>query len=215
MGFCKSWEDEVILLDEEKTEGFSVGEVTNRIIQKTENLYSSQKAAVLANLRNSIGKSLTDAEDVWPILFENLPKEYLSREGSETQEEKAIFTTLQLYALCMQGASDSVKSDNSYKGTVGKSLGSGRDMNNSVALDRRFNVLITAGTFSELTYHLRQMIRIVKSKGRMTINFPRLAEDLFWFQRGNQKKICLRWAQEYYSQKQEDTNSISEKEKEL
>ncbi len=202
----------MIVLGEEKTENVSVEQVTNCIIQKIESMYKSHKAAVLASLRNSIGKSLTDAEDVWPLFFENLPQEYLSQDGVETQEEKAIFTTLQLYALCMQGTSDSVKSDSKYKGTVGKSLGSGRNINNSVALDRRFNTLITAGTFSEFAYHLRQMIKIVKSKERMVINFPRLAEDLFWFQRGNQKKICLRWAQEYYSQKQEDTNSTSEKE---
>ncbi|MCH3987740.1 MAG: type I-E CRISPR-associated protein Cse2/CasB [Lachnospiraceae bacterium] len=201
-----------MVLSEEKTEELSVRKVTNKIIQKIESQYGSQRAAILANLRNTIGKSLTDAENVWPLMFENMPQEFLSKSGEETQEEKAIFTTLQLYAMCMQGASGNVKSDSSYKGSIGASLKSGRSASDSEALDRRFNVLITADTFSELTYHLRQIIKIVKSKGNIAINFPKLADDLLWFQRGRQKRICLRWAQEYYSQQQKATDSISKEE---
>ena len=108
----------------------------------------------------------------------------------------------------MQGSSSVVKSDSSYKGSIGRSLGIGRDNDDSEALDRRFNALITASTFSELTYHLRQLIKVVKSKEDMTINFARLADDLFYFQLGIGKKICFRWAQEYYS-KTNETQSVS------
>lgn len=199
-------------MSEEKAAAVSVGSVTNQMIQKTERMYGSQKAAILANLRNSIGKSLADADTIWPLLFENLPPQFLSRNGAETQEEKAVLTTLQLYALCMQGTSGNVTSDNSYRGSIGKSLASARAADNSAAFDRRFNVLITADTFSELTYHLRQMIKIVRSRGNAVINFPKLADDLFWFQRGSQKRVCLRWAQDYYSQPQTASVSSSEKE---
>lgn len=184
-----------------QTERESVRKVTNQIIGKIEQgeKYGIQKAAVLARLRNSVGKPLPEAEDVWPILFENLPQQFLSQSGYETYEEKAIYTTLQLYAVCMQGSAGSVISDPAYKGSIGMSLRNGRDPDDSKALDRRFGALITADTFEEMSYHLRQMLKVVKSHTGMTINFPRLASDLLYFQLGNQRKICFRWAQDYYS----------------
>jgi CRISPR system Cascade subunit CasB len=200
-------------LGEEKTTVISVGKATVQILQKIESQYDSQKAAVLAHLRNSVGKSLTEADDLWPLLFSNLPSEFLSQNGAETYEEKAVLATLQMYAMCMQGTSKNVQSDSSYKGSIGKSLAGARDSNDSKALDRRFNVLITTDTFSGLIYHLRQIIKVVKSKGNITINFPRLADDLFWFQKGSQRKICIRWAQEYYSQPQKSLSLTSGEEK--
>jgi CRISPR system Cascade subunit CasB len=186
-----------------QTERATVWKVTNQIIAKIENgeKYGIQKAAVLARLRNAIGKPLSEAEEVWPILFENLPREFLSPNGGETYQEKAIYTTLQLYAVCMQGSAGSVKSDSAYKGSIGKSLGNGRDPEDSKALDRRFGALITADTFEAMTYHLRQMIKIVKSHTGMTVNFPRLAKDLLSFQYGDQRKIGFQWAQDYYAYK--------------
>ncbi|MGI5990278.1 MAG: type I-E CRISPR-associated protein Cse2/CasB [Lachnospiraceae bacterium] len=199
-------------LSEIQTDAVSVGKVTEHIIRVIESQYPSQRAAILANLRNSIGKSLTEAGMVWPLIFENLPQEFLSRNGNETPEEKAVFNALQLYSMCMQGASEKVTSDSHYKGSVGKSLSGIRDANDSQALDRRFNALITSDTYSELTYHLRQIIKIAKSKGNITINFPKLADDLFWFQRGSGKKVCLRWAQDYYSKSKTAIQSTSEEE---
>jgi CRISPR system Cascade subunit CasB len=184
-----------------QTEKASVWKVTNQIIEKIEHgeKYGIRKAAVLARLRKSIGKPLSEAEDVWPLLFENLPQEFLGQNGRETFKEKAIYTTLQLYALCMQGAAESVKSDSGYRGSVGMSLRSGRNPEDSKALDRRFGALITANTFEEMAYHLRQMLKIVKSHTGMTVNFPRLASDLLSFQYGNQRKIGFQWAQDYYA----------------
>ena len=180
------------------TEQRSVRQVTNDIIQKIER-EKEHKAAVLARLRNSLGRPLKDAGDVWPLLFENMPQEFLSRYGEETKEEQALYTTLQLYAMCMQGASSTVVSDPSFKGTIGMSLRNGRDPENPQALDRRFNALITADSFAELSHHLRQLMKIVKSKNGMTVNFPRLAEDLYGYLEGKQRKVCFRWAQDYYS----------------
>lgn len=179
----------------------SVGQVTNDIIQKIER-EKEHRAAVLARLRNSIGKPLVEAGDVWPLLFENMPQQYLGRCGEETKEEQAVYMTLQLYAMCMQGASGAVISDPSYKGTIGMSLRNGRDPDDSKALDRRFNALITADTFAELVHHLRQLMKIVKSKKdkkEMIVNFERLADDLYRYINGKKHRVCFRWAQDYYS----------------
>jgi len=176
----------------------SVGQVTADIIQKIER-EKDHRATVLARLRSSIGKPLEEAGDVWPLLFENMPKQYLGRYGEETPEERAVYMTLQLYAMCMQGTSGTVISDPSFKGTIGMSLRNGRDPDDSRALDRRFNALITADTFAELAHHLRQLLKIVKSKKEMTVNFGRLADDLYRYINGKQHRVCFRWAQDYYS----------------
>ncbi len=176
---------------------------TDGIIQRIEGLKGSQRSAELAKLRNSTGKPLGEAEDVWPVFFRYLPPEFLSENGRETYEENAIYITLQLYALCMQGASSGVISDDDY-GSIGKTIAAGRDKDDPGALDRRFNALITATDFNELTYHLRHLISIVKRKGSIAINFPRLAQDLFSIQMGNKKKMCLKWASDYYSRSYQD-----------
>ena len=71
----------------DKEAKITVGKVTSQIIDRIENLSDSQKGAELATFRNSIGKSITEADDVWPILFRYLPKDFLSETGRETFEE--------------------------------------------------------------------------------------------------------------------------------
>lgn len=155
--------------------------------------------AVLAALRDSIGRPLKEADKVWPMLFEALPSSFLGTKGRETYEEAAIYSTLQIYALCMQGAAGSVVATDDMKESIGKSLGTGRRADESQALDRRFNAMMTAVTYEEFIYHLRHIIKIVKSKVVITINFARLADDLFWYQMGKNKDICFKWATDYYS----------------
>jgi len=190
-------------LDEETK---SVYQVTDGIIQKLE--YQRKQgmniAADLANLRNSIGKKLEDADEVWQLLLDNLPSDFLGARGTATPEEAAIYNTLQIYAICMQGASESVLVDEKSKNSIGESLKAGRDINDSQALDRRFNAMMTAASYDELTYHLRHLIKIVKSKNPMTINFAKLANDLYWIQKGQQKRVCFSWATGYYSGKSDE-----------
>lgn len=186
----------------------------NRIIwrlDKTER-EGGKNAAILAALRNSTGKDLSEAEDVWPLLFENLPESFLSRSGVPTAEENAIFAALQLYAIAKQGTSQNVISDSTFRGSIGKSLSAGRNADSEAALDRRFNAMITADTFDEFIYHLRQMMKILKAKTICTVNFAKLAEDLYRYQRGQKKQVCFRWATEYYYREWTDSDNNEQEE---
>lgn len=190
----------------------SVYAVTNLIIRKLES-DSRQKStvkAILADFRNSIGKPLTEAVKVWPILFDVMPESYLSTQGRETAEEAAVYCALQLYALCRQGAVLKVFSDEHYKGSMGKSLSSGRAPDDVQALDRRFAAMTTAASYDEFIYHLRQLINTVRSKNEMTVNFGGLAEDLLWFQRGKSKEVCFKWAKDYYYSSMQNEAEIKE-----
>lgn len=182
-----------------------VYQVTQKIINilKAQEDMASGKAA-LAALRHSIGKPLGDASAVWPLLLENMPEEFLSIHGSETKEERAIYTALQLYAIQKQGRRGKEKT-NTVK-NIGEALQKFRAGNGQVSLDRRFVVTLSATSFDNFLYELRQLVQLAKAKGALPLDFAALANDLYWYQMGFQKKICLRWAEAYYriEKKKED-----------
>lgn len=188
----------------------NIPQVMSRIIFKLENA-ARPDTALLASLRNSAGKNLEAATDVWPFLLENMPEEFLSENGIPRYEEKAIFVSLQLYALCKQGTAANVIVDENYKKSIGASIGNGRTNDQEEALDRRFNAMITASTFDELVYHLRQLVKLVKSKAMMKINFSLLADDLYWYQMGRKKQIMFKWATDYYQTRSNNTDNNEEK----
>ena len=150
-------------------------------------------AGNLAVIRNSIGKNYGDETEVWPILFPLIPQEQLGT-GSLNYEEKALLVALQVYAIGQQGSN---KMMNDQSNSIGISLSRIRN-EKSTSLDRRFNAMLTATTFDEFTYHLRQIIKLGKSKNAFSANFPALAEDLYWYQNGRSKQVCLKWARDYY-----------------
>lgn len=153
------------------------------------------RSGYLAAIRNSMGKNLEDSADVWPILFPFIPKEFLNV-GTLSYEERALLVALQLYAVGQQGL-NKVSDNDEQNMSFGCSLRRVRDAN-SVSLDRRFNTMLTATTFDEFVYHLRQIFRLAKSKDNFSVNFLKLADDLFIHQIGGNKKVCLRWAKDYY-----------------
>ena len=164
-------------------------------------------AANLAEIRNSTGR-YEDAVGVWPILFPLIPEEYLGN-GSLSYEEKALFVALQLYAIGQQGSNKMVNDESEKRRSFGCSL---RQIRNerSTSLDRRFNVMLTATTFDEFTYHLRQIFKLGKSDNTFSVNFSKLAEDLFWYQNGKNKQISLNWAKDYYRYDNKKDNDQSQ-----
>lgn len=179
-----------------------VGKILTQLESVREN--SSGKAA-LANLRNSIGRPLSSTIDIWPIVFEQMPEKFLGKGGRLTDEEMAILTTLQIYALHQQGRPNSVnrRSEKGEWNNVGTSLKSLRVGVDTTAIDRRFNTMITASSFEELTHHLRQMVRLLRSRSpEVAIDYARLGNDLYWYLKMEDDKIRLKWAKGFYSRRE-------------
>ena len=125
----------------------SVYQVTQKILGKlkAQEELASGKAA-LATLRHSLGKPLGEAPAVCRILLENMPEEFLSRNGVETKEEQAIYGALQLYAIQKQGrrgkeVNDTVKN-------IGEALRKLRTDASREAMDRRFVSVLSATSFA-------------------------------------------------------------------
>lgn len=185
----------------------SIKSVTCKILHQLENAReTSSGKALLAKMRRSIGKPLSETVEIWPFIFEALPEEFI-----EKDEESAIILTLQLYSLHQQGVEASViygreKSVDKVH-TFGKSLSVLRTEDNKVAVDRRFNTMITATTFEELIYHLRHLLMLLKSKFKETkVDYAQLADDLYWFSLGFDENIRLKWARDYYRTYQKGEN---------
>ena len=174
--------------------------IVNDLSEKRE---TSWGKASLAKLRNSAGRPLNDSSQVWPIVLDKIPVDFLGTGDGPTAEEKSILMTLQLYALHQQGKSDTVihKTQEGKWRNIGFSLSALRTSEDQIAVDRRFNVLITSSSFEELTHHLRQIIKLLKSKTKATVDYAKLAEDLYWFLRGYQESVRLNWARGYYGTK--------------
>lgn len=182
----------------------SIYQVTARILHLIANdLQASSTKAYLANLRQSVNKEVNLATGVFPIIFSNIPSEYLGKSGDLTDSERAIILALQLFALHQQGKDQNVNSKSDSKSekapdNLGASLRTLRSPDDSQAIDRRFNAMITATSFNELANHLRHLIKLLKSKTDTKVDYARLAQDLFWFQKGYESSIRLKWSRSYY-----------------
>ena len=175
------------------------------IYQIAGSLYTSSSKAHLAQLRQSINRDIYTAAGVFPLIFSNISDQHLGRGGRLTDGERAIITTLQLYALHQQGKSENVNIvDNTDEGKRARNLGavlnSLRTDENTRAVDRRFNAMITANNFDELTIHLRHLIKLLKSRSRSKLNYPQLANDLYFYQKGFEDELRLKWSRSYYRQ---------------
>lgn len=159
-------------------------------------LDSASTKADLANLRNSVNGSAKAMGSVWQLLFQTMPEEFLSNDGDMTKEEKAILSAMQLYAIHQQGSKEKVNFDENKN--FGYSLSDLRG-NDSKAIDRRFNSMITSSTIKELSHHIRHMVSLLKAaKGSIKVNYPKLAKDLYMFEIGYKDRLRLDWSRSYY-----------------
>ncbi len=185
----------------ENRNDYQIYKVSNRILFSLNAIKdSSQGKAIMANLRNSIGKPLSETIEVWSVLFEYLPEEFLGSNNKITDEELAIITTVQLYALHQQGISKTVlMEDGKIYENMGYSLSFMRKGDDIKSTDRRYNSMITASDFEEFTYHLRHLINLLKSRNpEAKVNYAKLSEDLYWYLRGYDEKLKLAWSKAYY-----------------
>lgn len=183
-----------------------IADITYNILRDISCMKSQGKEsayrAILANLRNSIGRPYSQTMEVWRLMFEYLPEDVLGKTSKLTKEEQAILNTLQLYSLHQQGEEETVWERKQYRENMGYSLSILRmDTESQKATDRRFNTMIVSTHYEEFLNHLRQMINLLKKAPHTIIDYPRLAEDLYRFQRGYKEDIRLKWARAYYGRK--------------
>lgn len=192
-----------------KTNNIAYNTAKSILIKLDSTRDASSTKALLANMRNSADKDISNNVDALAYVFSNLSYGEDDRGGELSYMEQAIFTAIQMYAIHQQSNVESVlkfgnddeneseEKKNKYKANIGDALATLRS-DESESIDKRFNAMITATNFNKLSYHLRKMIKILKSKSDAKVDYAKLAEDLYWFMIGRKEEVRLSWARSYY-----------------
>ena len=192
-----------------KTNNIAYNTAKSILIKLDSTRDASSTKALLANMRNSADKDISNNVDALAYVFSNLSYGEDDRGGELSYMEQAIFIAIQMYAIHQQSNVESVlkfgnddenepiEKKNKYKANIGDALATLRS-DESESIDKRFNAMITATNFNKLSYHLRQMIKILKSKSEAKVDYAKLAEDLYWFMIGRKEEVRLSWARSYY-----------------
>lgn len=120
------------------------------------------------------------------------------RTDEPTREERAVHTTVTLYAIHQQSGTSPVHVEGVSLGQAAAHLIGSGDQESSAAR-RRFNTLATSSTFPELSRHLRSFVSQLRAEGA-PLDYVSLYQDLLDFQRpGGTARVRRRWARELYS----------------
>ena len=189
--------------------------VTARILRGLDNSRNeSSIKARLANIRNSINKDSSFNMDALAFVFQNIPEEFLGYNKNLNDYEMAILTAVQMYALHQQAKTDSVLKieydEEEKRQNLGDALKTVRDKEDDTkAIDRRFNAMITSSNFEELSHYLRQMIKLLKTKSDAKVDYASLADDLYWFLKNQREGLKIKWSRSYYkfNKKERENNN--------
>lgn len=175
--------------------------------QKVENLLAESpwSRAMLAKLRRGVSRQLGEKPELYEILLGDVPEELYSKGDNPSYAEWAIYTALTLFALHQQGKEHPMSvGGNPENKHTGNSLGAAvgylvkKHRERELAIKRRFDAVATANEFTELAHHARGIIQLLRA-GDITLDYPRFAEDLYWFQFDETRnRIRLRWGEDYY-----------------
>lgn len=187
------------------------------IIYLNETRKNPSTKAILANLRNSSNRPIGENIESLAFIFSMVPEEELGISYKLNSFEDTLLTVLQLYALYQQGKDEQVIfNEEGQSKSFGMSLKSIKtsEKDESNSTDLRFNALISASDFNELKNHLRQLIKILRSKTDDKVDFPTLARDLYEYKKYNIKdSIRIKWARDYYRINKNENNKGENDEK--
>ena len=187
---------------------------TARILRLLDNTRDTPNTkAKLASIRNSINKDSTANMDAMAFVFQNIPEEFLGFNKNLNDYEKAILTAVQMYALHQQAKTDSVLmldySEGERRQNLGTALSTLRS-EDSRAIDRGFNAMITSSNFDELSHHLRQMIKLLKAKSDAKVDYASLADDIYWFLKNQREGLKIKWSRSYYKSNKGDKQNAKQ-----
>lgn len=188
----------------------SIYSVVMKIIYNIENKKDeSEKRAILANLR-SYRDNNPNGVAALSYIFPQIPENKLGNYKNLNKYEEAIVTTLQLYALYSQGATQSVCDFDNGFNNFGYNLSNIRTVTNK-PLDEMANKMFSSPNYDKLKDRVKHLIKILKSKSGVSerINFAKLAYDLYLFSIGDVENVRINWARSYYRYKREE-NKIEE-----
>lgn len=171
---------------------------------------SAQRAA-LANLRRGVGRHPSNVPQLWGEVLHNMPEELYSQSGEPSYAEWAVYTALTLFALHQQGKNTKDEAMHREEVSLGRAVaGLVSNDDDRERIWKRFVKVVTAGDMTELSYHLRGIVQLLKANG-IALDYALLAKDLFLFQTQEYSDgVKLRWGQDFYRIQKKDENTEEE-----
>lgn len=171
--------------------------------------------ASLARLRRVAGRDAEESSEVWDITLDDMPaglSGFMSNGSYHPSEaENAIHHALTLYAIHQQGSASDVNARNVSIGKAVKRLMGKTSSDDGVK--SRFKAMTSSEDVHELTYHLRGIIQLLKANGPITLDYPRLAKDIYLFSSPEWRdNVMFRWAEDFYTRPAKTDSENNDKE---
>lgn len=167
--------------------------------------------ALLAALRRGIGHEPGNDPALWPIIFEDMPEDMLSKYDTPTRAEWAVHTALTLFALHQQSKDPSAEPMHVEGRRLGQALNrlAGGDEEAVKRIKRRFDAMATADRMPETVYHLRGLIQLLRAQD-IPLDYAALGRDLYLLQSPSQAPgVRLRWGQDFYRKHKTEANETN------
>lgn len=169
------------------------------VLRKIKYLYeNTDQGAVrgmLANLRHGIGKEPGELPELWGAVFDGIPEELIGTKAP-SDAEWAIYTAVTLYAMHQQGNEECVHTDAVSIGKAAAELVKSDDDTERIL--NRMKLIATAVTPSDLAYHLRGIIQLLKGE-TVKLDYAELAAELYLFRfPDNANSIRIQWGRDFY-----------------
>lgn len=174
--------------------------VHGRITRLKHTNNQSMIAAFLAKLRRGIGKEPGSHPEIWELTIAGLPESLQGIGDQPSYGERAVHTSLTLFALHQQGKDIKTKCMSESGVALGIAMRQliQRNPDREAAIKRRFTAAVTADSYEELVWHLRGLIQLLRAED-VKLDYPLLAKDLFRFQLPDSRdRIRLQWGRQFY-----------------
>jgi CRISPR system Cascade subunit CasB len=163
----------------------------------------SAAVAALARLRRGVGKPPGDLLDILEFTVLDEP---LSRgdPADIEQRELAVHVAMTLYAVHQQSLGEPMHQRGQGLGRALRALHTGDPKVVPEPLVRRFRTLGTASSFTELAYHLRGAVQLLRAgtfqapRKAVPLDYGRLADQLVTWQREGPSHVQMAWGREFY-----------------
>jgi len=159
----------------------------------------SSGKAELALLRRGVGKYPGELPLLCGSFLDQIPEDLQGSGKDPSRAEWAIYVVLTLYALHQQGQGQPMQQAGMPLGKALRELIPKGDQDAGNRILRRFNQMATAADMAELSYHLRGIIELLRSKG-IPLDYIDLAGDLYLYQIvENRNQVRLKWGRSFYA----------------
>ena len=155
--------------------------------------------AELAQLRQGVGQPAGSVPELWRYYAVAI-SDFEASTGEMPTGLVAEHAALTLFGVHQQSQPTSMHRQSEHIGTALRKLRSSPQFaNNPEALDRRVNAAATATSVTELVFHLRGLITLLRGQ-QLPLDYTTLAEDIAaWHHPDARARARRRWGANYYT----------------